>query len=165
MAKSKRKKPAARRATKGRKKSDLKLPDPKAVKRRKVLAGLIAGKSKKQAALDAGHTSAMAENFKQKILPGLREEFQGELRNKVPNAKLIQRIVEGLNAKETKLTQFEGEFSDARHLVAFSERRRYVELACQLLGYLVEKVEIGGKDDGPVNFQLDVNFVDADAAS
>jgi len=47
-------------------------------------------------------------------------------------------------------------------LVDYSERRRYVELASKLLGFLVEKVELGGWDDAPpVNFDLNVRFVDS----
>jgi hypothetical protein len=48
----------------------------------------------------------------------------------------------GVNTKIIKFAQFEGEYTDQKHLVDYSERRRYVELASKLLGFLVEKVEL-----------------------
>lgn len=147
---------------KSRKKSELKAPSPKAAKRRRVVDGLIEGKSQRKAATDAGFSESMADNFKQKILPGLVDEFRDELEKKVPHAILIQRITEGLSAFETKHALFEGKFSDTRNLVSFSERRHYVELTAKLLGYLVQRVEIGGKDSGPLEFNLNVSFVDED---
>lgn len=147
-------KPAGKKA-KSRKKSESRIPDrqapsPKAAKRRRVVAGLIEGKSQRKAAIDAGFSPSMADNFKQKILPGVQTEFQQELEQKVPRAVLIRRLAEGLNAKETRLTQFEGEFTDQRHLVAWSERRHYAELVAKLLGLLVQRVELTGDKGGPV---------------
>jgi len=37
---------------------------------------------------------------------------------------------------------------------------RYVELAAKLLGYLVEKVEVAGVEEAPLNYKLHVHFVD-----
>ena len=114
----------------------------KSPKRRRFVAGLIDGKSMRRAALDAGYSQSMANNAGLKILPGAREEFKRELSRKVPHGRLVQRIVEGLDARTIKLAQFEGDFTDKRYFIDYSERRRYVELAAKLLGYLVEKVEV-----------------------
>jgi hypothetical protein len=130
----------------------------KAPKRRRFVAGLIEGKSMRRAALDAGYTESMADNAGLKILPGAREELKKELGRKVPHAKLVQRIVEGLNAKEIKLAQFQGKYTDKRHVVNYSERRRYAELAAKLLGYLVQKSEVGSHEEAPLNFSLNVHF-------
>lgn len=155
MKKKRGKKPAAaKRAPKN--------PDVGAPKRRRFVEGLIVGKSMRRAALDAGYTQAMADNAGNEIMPRVRKEFQEQLRRKVPHAKLIQRIAEGLNAKETRLAQFEGDYTDQRHLVNYSERRRYAELALKILGFLVEKVEVGGSEEGPVNLNITVKFVKAD---
>jgi hypothetical protein len=86
----------------------------KAPKRRRFVADLIEGKSMRKSALEAGYTQSMADNAGQKILPGAREEFQEELARRVPHDKLVQRIVEALNAKETKPAVFEEEYSDRR---------------------------------------------------
>ena len=134
----------------------------KGPKRRRFVAGLIDGKSMRRAALDAGYSQSMANNAGLKILPGITEEFKRELGRKVPKGKLIQRIAEGLDARAVKLAQFEGNFTDKRYLVNYSERRRYVELAAKIMGYLMEKVEVTGADQAPVDFNLQVNFVDPD---
>jgi hypothetical protein len=147
-----------RRVKKGRaKKSDVKAP-----KRRRFVAGLIAGKSMRRAALDAGYTRSMANNAGAKITPGTRAEFQQELARKVPHGKLIKLIADGLNARETKLAQFEGQYTDQRQVIDFSERRRYAELALKIFGYLKEMVELSSSEDAQLNFNLDVHFVDGE---
>src|SRR5207244_11999145 len=103
---------------------------------------------------------AMSDNAGVKILPGAREEFQEALARRIPNEVLVRRIAEGLNAKETKLAQYEGEYTDERYLVSWSERRRYAELACKLRGLLIEKIEVGQSEEAPLNFELNVRFVD-----
>ena len=113
-----------------------------------------------RAARDAGYSHSMAKNASEKIMPGAREEFMRELACKIPQAKLIRRIAEGLDAKQTKLAQFQGDFTDHRHMVDWSERRRYAELIAKLLGLLVEKVEVAGRDEQPPpDFNLNVVFV------
>jgi hypothetical protein len=113
------------------------------------------------AALDAGYTRSMADNAGLKILPVAREEFKKELGRKVPQAKLVQRMVKGLNAREIKLAQFQGEYTDQRYVVDYSEWRRFTEPASKLLGYLVEKVEVAGAAEVPLNFSLNVHFRDS----
>jgi len=125
--------------------------DPKAAKRRRFVAGLVNGLSMRRAALNAGYTETMANHAGEKILPGARQEFTPALAKAIPIAKLVQRIAQGLNANETKLAQLEGTYTDARTLVAWDERRRYAELVAKLLGFLVEKVELGGDDGGPLD--------------
>ncbi len=141
------KKPAKRKSAKKPKTSEAKAP-----KRRRFVAGLVEGKSMRKAAIDAGYTQAMADKAGQKILPGAREEFKAALAKAIPISKLVQRISQGLNANETKLSQFEGTYTDARTLVSWGERRRYAELAAKLFGFLVLKVELGGDDGGPLEF-------------
>jgi hypothetical protein len=156
------KKKLQRKTAKSRKTKSPKKSEPKAARRRRFVAGLIDGKSMRKAAVDAGYTQSMADKAGEKILPGAREEFQAVLARKVPNEVLVRRIAEGLNAKETKLSQIDGEFTDERHLVAWSERRRMVELASKLLGYMVEQVEIGQSEEAPLNFNLNVRFPEND---
>jgi len=132
----------------------------KAPKRRRFVAGLIEGKSMRKAALDAGYTQSMADNASHRIMPGAQEEFKAELGRKIPHAVLVKRIAEGLDAKETKFAQMEGNFTDRRDLVAWGIRLRYAELAAKLLGFLVERVELGQSDEGPLNFNVNLQFVD-----
>ena len=59
------------------------------------------------------------------------------LRQHLPSVEQIgKRIREGLDARKTMLAQFEGEFTDARHMVDFHERRKFAELASRLHGLL-----------------------------
>lgn len=149
--KKKSKKPAKSAKKKGRKKSE-----PQSPKRRRFVAGLIDGKSMRKAALDAGYTESMADNAGRKILPGAQTEFQQELEQAIPRARLIKRISEGLDAKETKVAQYEGEFTDTKNLVSYSERRRYAELIAKLQGLLIERVEVG--TDKPLEVKVDISI-------
>src|SRR2546429_9776606 len=74
------------------------------VKQRRYVAGRIAGKSKKQSAIDAGFAASTAANAKQKIddKPGVQTLFAELLEHAgVTNPLLAQRIFEGLHAIET----------------------------------------------------------------
>jgi hypothetical protein len=106
----------------------------------------------------------MAKNASHRIMRGAREEFQAELERKLPRKKLIRRIVEGLDAKETKLAQYEGKYTDSRNLIAGEVRRRYAELAARLLDYLRERIELTGSEEAPLTVDLHVNFFDDPAA-
>lgn len=149
------KKNANKRAKPAKKKSPKK-SEAKAAKQRRFVSGLIDGKSMRKAALDAGYTESMADKAGEKILPGAQTEFQQELERAIPRARLIKRISEGLDARETKLLSFKGEYTEAKHLVAWSERRRYAELIAKLQGLLIERVEVG--TDKPLEVKVDISI-------
>jgi hypothetical protein len=67
----------------------------------------------------------------------------------------------GNNTKTTKFAQFEGSFSDERHFVDFSERRRYIELACKLLGFLREH-ELSAAEQPVPPFHMTIRYVGSD---
>jgi hypothetical protein len=54
----------------------------------------------------------------------------------VPAHKLAQRIAEGVDAKETVFFQREGRVIETRDVIAWGERRRYVQLAAQYGQYV-----------------------------
>jgi len=129
-------------------------------KQRKYVKGVVEGKSKKQAALDAGYTESMAQKPKDKIeTPAVKAAFTELLEQAgVTDELLAQRIFEGLNAMESKFWQPRGvvavkdaEGNEAlsvdgselirRDLVSFSERRAMVEVILKLTGKMVEKHE------------------------
>jgi phage terminase small subunit len=110
-------------------------PSPHA-KQRKYVAGLVAGKSKKQAALEAGYAPSTAENAKQKIdrRPGVQELFQDLLEDAGVTDKLLaQRIREGLNAT---IVSKETAHALREVLIDFAERREMVELAIKMKGLM-----------------------------
>jgi hypothetical protein len=94
----------------------------------------------------------------ERIMPGCIAEFQQALAKTIPQRKLLQRIAQGIDAKRTVFAQFEGRFTDQRHLVDLSERRRYIELCVRLMGLLREVEE----QEPPVaDFHLTVRDVNA----
>ena len=138
---------------------------PKTAKRRRFVEGLVDGKSMRKAALDAGYTESMANDAGRKILPAVQKDFQDALAAKIPLDILLDRIAAGLSATEMKIAQKDGEFTDERELIAWEARRRYAELTAKLMGYMVEKVEIGGSETAPLVFDLNVNFIDPEPGS
>ena len=115
------------------------------VKQRKYVQGLVAGKSKKRAAIDAGYAESVGHNAKQKLdaKPGVQKLFTHLLAEAGATDELLaQRIFEGLNAWETKFATFEGEITDSDEVISFSERREMAELVLKLKGYLIEKHEL-----------------------
>lgn len=120
----------------GRKKSESAL-DKLPPRKRKYVAARVEGQSKRQAALSAGFPVSMAENAAAKIeTPDVHEAFRDLVRKAIPAERLIQRLSEGIDAMETEFAKFEGNISDSRETVAWSERREYLKLAAQFGGYV-----------------------------
>jgi len=112
-------------------------------KKRKYLKGLADGKTKFEAAKDAGYSDSTARQACRAIeTPDVRAAFREIIRKHAPMEKIGQRIAEGLDAMETKIATFEGEITDSKDLVAWSERRAYAELAAEWGGYFVPRAEI-----------------------
>ena len=117
---------------------------PANVRQSKYVRGVLAGKTKKRAALDAGYSESTA---KRTIAidgrPPVAWLFT-ELLEKagITDGLLARRIREGLDAKETKLAMRDGKITDSLTLIAFAERREMAQLALKLKGHLVDKHEI-----------------------
>src|SRR5438105_1745839 len=93
------------------------------VKQRKYVKGLLDGKSKKDAALDAGFTQSRADNAKQKIddKPAVQQLFKDVLEAAgISDEILAQIALEGLSAVDTKFATKDGVFLDERDLIAYS---------------------------------------------
>ena len=98
--------------------------------------GRLEGKSKKQAALDAGFSETMANHAADKIeTRDVREAFARLVREMVPPEQIARIIAEGMAATETKFFSHEGVVQDEREVPAWSERRQYAELAAEYGGY------------------------------
>lgn len=108
----------------------------------KFLQGIAELKSQERAALDAGYSPSVARHA-HRILEGtnVSAEFQNLLCNWVDPDKIGQRIAEGLDAMEAKFFQHQGVVTDSRDVIAWSERRAYVEMAAKHAGYYVDKQE------------------------
>ena len=102
------------------------------------IQGRLSGKSKKQAALDAGFSQTMAEHAADKIeTKDVREAFARLVREMVPPELIAKTIADGMAASETKFFSHEGVVQDSRDVPAWSERRQYAELAAEYGGYHV----------------------------
>jgi hypothetical protein len=125
-----------------------KLPPKKAA----YVRGRIDGKSKKQAALDAGFSNTMAEHAADKIeTKDVREIFARFIREMIPPEVVARTIAEGLVATETKFFSHEGVVQDQREVADWSERRQYAELAAEYGGYhQPAKDDRGQGDGGPI---------------
>lgn len=107
------------------------------------VTGIAEGKSKMQAALDAGYSESSAKNAAAIIEgPDVRRAFQELIRKAAPMEKVALRISEGLDATDTKFATFEGKITDRKSLVAWESRLQYAKLAAEYGGYHVPKQEL-----------------------
>jgi hypothetical protein len=122
--------------SKGRKWSDSSRAREASHRQCAYVKGVLSGKSKKQAALDAGYSRSTAENAWRKIesKASVQVLFRERLENTgVTDRFLARRIKEGLDA--TKLihaSRYDGEIV----VPDYRQRLRMVELVCRLKGYL-----------------------------
>ena len=100
------------------------------------MQGRLDGKSKKQAALDAGFSETKADHVADKIeTRDVREAFARLVREMVPPEFIAKTIADGMAATETKFFSHEGLVQDQRDVPAWSERRQYAEIAAEYGGY------------------------------
>lgn len=119
----------------------------KTAKQKRYVEGVFAGKTKLDAALDAGYAESTARSASGNIEgPAVRAAFQQIIREAVPIEKFKQRMAEGVDATITRYFQFEGTVSDARTDPDFKQRHEYLVTAAKFGGYYVEKAEIDVND-------------------
>ncbi len=122
------------------------------VRERRYVEGRLKGKSKRQSALAAGYSESMADNAGIAIEnPDVRRAFRELARQAVPAEKIVKRLAEGLDAMETKFFQEKGEVTASRDVIAWGERREYLELAAKFGGYFVDKSEVTLNDTRETN--------------
>lgn len=113
------------------------------LRQRKYVEGIVDGKTKKQAAVEAGYSTSTAENAAAIIEgPDVRAAFEKLIRRNVDPNKIVQRLTEGLDASETKFFQHNGRVIETREVVDYARRREYIALAAKLGGYHVDKAEV-----------------------
>jgi ASC-1-like (ASCH) protein len=141
------KKSVKRKNTKSNRKKSEELPRLNQ-RQAKYVEGVMSGKTKMEAAVEAGYSESTALNAAASIEhTDVRKAFQILLRKYAPLEKVAQRIGEGLDAMETKTATFEGHITDTQDFIAWEERRRYAEMAAKMASYYVEKQEIELKKD------------------
>lgn len=113
------------------------------IRERKYIEGRLSGKSKMQAALDAGYTESMAANATVKIESrDVRRAFQDLAREAIPAEKIMERLREGLDAVKVKAVVRNNKVIDTIEEPDYRERREYMELAARYGGRYVDRSEI-----------------------
>lgn len=115
------------------------------------VAGRLAGKSKKQAAKDAGYADSVAKNPGQKLdrSPGVRKLLLEAFTKAGITRELLAKVaLAGLRAS---VVHHETQYSKREVHVDFKERREMLKLIGQFEGSLVEKHEV---DAGPTLAEL-----------
>lgn len=115
------------------------------LKQQKFVEGLVAGKSMRQAALDAGYSESVADNARTEILEHLGTQklvksLADVLEEKgIDNEFISDKLKEGMSAKRQSIT---GDWYDD-----YATRHKYLETAIKIKGELIEKTDItsGGK--------------------
>jgi hypothetical protein len=119
------------------------------LRHRMYLEGRASGKTKFQSALDAGYAETTARNAKAHIeTPDVQKAFAALVQAVIPAEKIVARIVEGLDAMETKVFQFQGMRMDSVEMIAWGERREYARMAAEYGEYFVsspKKIILSGK--------------------
>jgi hypothetical protein len=117
------------------------------VKKQHYLEGLVAGKSKRAAALAAGFSESMASHAATKIeTADVKAAFARLVREAVPAEKITEVIVKGLVATDTKVLKDGTKVPNVLNVAALAERRACAQLAAELGGYATpeSKEERGG---------------------
>lgn len=91
-----------------------------------------------QAAKIAGYGEATCNKARILLLPRVQKPLIEELESRLPMAKLANRLIEGLDAIDTKFFAHEGQVIDQKDVVYWTERRRYAETLARILGALNE---------------------------
>lgn len=118
---------------KGRKKADSLSP-----RKAQFVKGVVAGKSARQSALDAGYSQSVANDPGRKLFnqSDIQAVLGEHIRKIIPAERIAQRMSEGLDAMETVFAKFKGRITDQKDVVSWSERRQYAELAAKMGGYM-----------------------------
>lgn len=143
-------------------------------KTRKALAGLDArkqmyvqgrlrGKSKAQAALDAGFSRNMAHAASREIeKPDVAEVIESAMEDfGITTELLMKRLREGLDAKVTKLESKDGVFTDSIDMIDFEQRGKYFDRAAKLKkldGYKQAGLNIEAGDNSQIIVVNDMDY-------
>ena len=114
-------------------------------RRKKIIEGIIEGKTQAQAGIDAGLSPKTAATQVPQILkePATRKTFRQLLDEQISDSTLSKKIDSLLHAKETKFFAERGKVIDQREVEALSIQADMAKHVTKLKGYLVDKSEIG----------------------
>lgn len=158
MAKKRAGASADRRAKPAKKKTGVKRRKPTA-RQTDLVNGIVAGKSVRRAALDAGYSERSANHAGELLSSEALREF---CQRRLSIDKILQRVDEGMDATtdETIIVGRKGKEQVSFHQAPdFGERRQAAALAAKLIGAdPANKIEV----KGDVNSFVRVEFVNVD---
>ena len=126
-----------------RKKTELPTSNPRLAKFTELVCD---GENMYQAAKAAGYSDSIAKNAYRELMPRAQDVFRRALAQHAPIGKQAKKIAEGMEATETVFFQKDGKVTDSRDVVAWGARHKYLELAAKCQGFLVDNVQLSGKD-------------------
>jgi phage terminase small subunit len=103
-------------------------------RKKKYAAGRLSGKSKAQAALEAGFSPAMANTPSKIETPDVTDAMRSLLDEMIPLEHLALRIKEGTNAMKTEFAKHNGKIKDEVDTIDHAQRHNFVKLALSIKG-------------------------------
>lgn len=129
-------------------------------KQRKMVKGLLKGKTIEAAALDAGYSKQAPRQTGFNSLQSIKEKMP-ELMDRIgmtDEALLTKYLQPGLDATETKASVFEGGFVYSKPLVAWGPRLNALDIAFNLKGSYAPKFDPKNLPLMPIQIITNVNF-------
>jgi hypothetical protein len=116
------------------------------VRKQLYIDGLSKGKTKLQAGLDAGYAESTARNAKSHIeTKDVQEAFSQLIQRTIPPEKIAARILEGMDATETKFYSYQGLVFDQENVIAWDTRLDATRMAAEYGKYHVQKTKVEGE--------------------
>jgi phage terminase small subunit len=92
------------------------------VKQARFVEGLTKGISARRAALDAGHSESSADHATTEILPVVERAFGEVIRTMISAERLVQRLNQGLDVVEVKMSVFKAKIAGQKAFVDYGEQ-------------------------------------------
>lgn len=127
-------------------------------RQRKYVERRIQGQTKQDAALEAGYSKSVAQTGARDVeeSEAVQNAFRLLVRKAIKPEKVVERLAEGLDAIETRtFTNVMGSKQKGtdrieiteKDYIAWTERRKYLELACEYGGYVDPKLKVDHTGD------------------
>lgn len=99
-------------------------------------------KTKAQCLLEAGYSESTASQPSSVETKDYKQAFQQLLRQRIPIAKAVRNIRQGMSAVNTEFFSKNGVVTDSRDTINWAERRQYTNMYAQMAGLWTPKAEM-----------------------
>ena len=118
-------------------------------KKQAYVRAYLEGKSKRQAALSAGYSLAMANHPEKIETADVQNVLMAFVRMAIPAERIAEVLNDGLGATKSVFLAKKGGEMEERHVPDFAERRQYAQLAAEYGAYHTAK-KVEGEGSGRV---------------